>query len=68
MAYWSYNRNVKALNFTFFVFIMFLKIEQVENLKITTMSLIYRNVPKGKRPYSQYIKMQTLLILLYTEI
>ena len=35
---------------------MFLKIEQVENLIITTMSLIYRNVPNGKHPaYSQCI-------------
>ena len=47
---------------------MFLKIEQVENLIITTMSLIYRNVPNGKYPYRQCIQMHNRLIVLFTEI
>ena len=71
MASLSYNRNVKVLNFTIFiyiVFIMFLKIEQVENLIITTMSLMYRNVPNGKYPYRQCIQMHNRLIVLFTEI
>ena len=46
---------------------MFLKIEQVENLIITTMSLIYRNVLNGKHPYSQCIQMHNRLIVLYIE-
>ena len=47
---------------------MFQKIEQVENLIITTMSLIYRNVPNGEHPYSQCIQVHNKLIVLYTEI
>ena len=44
---------------------MFLKIDQVENLIITTMSLIYRNVPNGKHPYSQCLQMHDRLIVFY---
>ena len=43
---------------------MFLKIEQLENLIMTTMSLIYRNVPNGKHPYSQCIQTKNWLIVL----
>ena len=47
---------------------MFLKIEQVENWIITTMSIIYRNVPTSKYQYffSQCIQMENMLIVFYT--
>ena len=53
-----------------FIYIMFLKIEEVENLIITTMAIIYRNVAKSKYSHSQCIyingicQIQTLYITL----
>ena len=56
MAKWSYNINVKNVEFDDFnIFMKLLKIEQVENLIQTTLSIIYRNVPPGRRLYSQWI-------------
>ena len=63
----KYKNELYMASYDVHIFIMFLKIEQVENLVITTMSLIYRNVPNGKHQYSRCIQMHNRLIVLYKE-